>query len=284
MCSRVSKEAGKDQERATIQHDRQHCTKFDRSVACLTLTLPDDEIHVWRVMLSAWNAYEQVMKDILVDEERSRADRFYFHADFSRFILTRALLRCILSRCYLKTEPRLLVFGKGARGKPFLRKPSGSLPLFFNVAHSGDWSLIAVARREVGVDIERFRPDIAWEELSCRVFSPEEQVIITKIPFDRRLSCFFSTWARKEAYLKARGDGFVRISPHEFSVFVDSDAMSRSREVPIKPMQEPRWLMRDIHVGTDYAAAVVAGKPDWTLRTFDGDPKTLVPKLRLEKD
>lgn len=233
--------------------------------------LPEHEVHVYRAQMSVWEPHLARMARVLDDQERSKAGQFHFQADSSRYAITRSLLRCILGQRYLGVPPGQVVFDTGDRGKPSLRRTADGAPLFFNVAHSGDFSLIAVARCEVGVDVERVRADMGWEELVPSVFSDAEREALRQTPPDQRLSCFFTTWARKEACLKARGDG-LSIDPRSISVFVGVGSRAGLRHVSFDPSETDRWTIRDIRVAPDYVAAVAAAGHDWQLRLNDAVP------------
>ncbi len=235
------------------------------------LDLLEHEVQVYRAQISVWEPHLARIACVLDEQERSKAGRFHFQADSSRYAITRSLLRCILGQRYLGEPPSKLVFDTGDRGKPSLRRTADGAPLLFNVAHSGDFSLIAVARREVGVDVERVRTDMEWEKLVPRVFSDAEQEALRQTPPDQQLSCFFTTWARKEACLKARGDG-LSVDPRSISVFIGPGSRAGLRRVSFDPSKTNPWTIRDIQVAPYYVAAVAAVGDDWQLRLNDAVP------------
>ena len=139
-------------------------------------------------------------------EEHERAHRFHFEADRKRGVLARGLLRLLLGRC-LGQRPEQVHFKYNELDKPIL---AGGLhpAVQFNVSHSGDLVLIALSRgRAVGVDVEYMRMDLAMEEIAARFFSAAECSALATVTPALRSSAFFACWTRKEAYLKARGDG-----------------------------------------------------------------------------
>ncbi len=235
------------------------------------LDLPGHEVHVYRAQMSVWEPHLARLTRVLDEQELGKAGRFHFQADSSRYAITRALLRCILGQRYLGEPPGQVVFDTGDWGKPSLRRPAQCAPLFFNVAHSGDFSLIAVARCEVGVDVERVRVNMEWEELVPRVFSDAEQEALRQTSPDQRFSCFFTTWARKEACLKARGNG-LSIDPRSITVSVGAGSCAGLSHVSFDPAETDRWTIRDIRVAPDYVAAVTAAGHDWQLRLNDAAP------------
>ena len=166
--------------------------------------LSDDEIHVWCVELDAAGE-EAAFAACLSAEERERASGLLSGTHKRRFVVARGMLRQLLGR-YLDRDPGAVAFARGAHGKPFLQE-SG---LHFNVSHTHELALYAIARdREVGVDVEWMRPQVAHEQIAARFFSLEEQEELAQVPNEERRAAFYNIWTRKEAYVKARGDGIA---------------------------------------------------------------------------
>ena len=123
-----------------------------------------------------------------------------------RFMASRVLLRRLLS-AYLGDEPQEIEFSYGSSGKPFLARTPAGLPLHFNLSHSRDRVLVAVAATPVGIDLETPRRLGDFEGLARRFFAPGEVRALARIPASQRLDAFFACWTRKEAYLKLIGRG-----------------------------------------------------------------------------
>lgn len=126
-----------------------------------------------------------------------------------RFMASRVLLRRLLS-AYLGVEPQEIEFSYGSSGKPFLVPTPAGLPLHFNLSHSGDRVVIAIARTPVGIDLETPRRLGDFESMARRFFSPREVRVLARIPASERLDAFFACWTRKEAYLKLTGRGIAK--------------------------------------------------------------------------
>jgi 4'-phosphopantetheinyl transferase len=219
---------------------------------------PNDElgpadVHVWCARLDDAAAADKARAILSVDE-RERADRFHFERDRRRFTNARATLRVLLGR-YLGMPPCDVIFGYGEYGKPALGGGrEGSLR--FNVSHSGELALFAIARTvEVGVDIEALRDLPDAEEIATRFFSPREvQRLLSCAPAARH-AAFFRCWTRKEAYLKALGSGLAR-PLDEFDVtFAPGETPSLS--VPGNQRESDRWQLHDLAAADGYAAALV---------------------------
>jgi 4'-phosphopantetheinyl transferase len=121
--------------------------------------LPEDKVHVWRGVLEQPPARVESLLRVLSDDERGRAERYVFQKDGQHFIVCRAMLRHILGR-YLKMDPGQISFLYSHFGKPYLAEKQNGMFVRFNISHSGELALVAVTRnRELGVDIDRIRPD-----------------------------------------------------------------------------------------------------------------------------
>jgi len=222
--------------------------------------LGPDDVHVWRVALE--RDPDRLARDraLLSPDERRRADRFRFPVHADRFTVSRASLRRILG-AYLDVDPARIAFAYGPDGKPRLADPAD--PLRFNLAHSADVTLVALARgREVGVDLERMRRGVPHQRLARRFFAHPEIVALDSIPTPRREAAFFATWARKEAYVKARGEGLVRWL-RRFAVSIEPDEARPRLVVPGHPGEAARWTLASIDAGPGFAAALaVEGSAD----------------------
>jgi len=169
------------------------------------LTLPADEVHIWRASLDRPPCFLEALHAILSPDERERADRYACTRSRSRFVVGRGLLRKILAR-YQGTTPCQIRFRVCPAGKPTLDEPEPAL--HFNVTHSQDLVLIAITQRgEVGIDVELVRPFANDLNLAERYFSPRECRMLRLLSPERRTEAFFHAWTRKEACLKALGVG-----------------------------------------------------------------------------
>lgn len=208
-----------------------------------------EDVHVWRTRLDVDGATLAVLESTLADDERAAAARLRFPRDRRRFIAGRGVLRAILTR-YLGTAPAAVQIRDDAGSKPRLHGPDESR-LRFNVSHSDDLALYAVAGwREVGIDVERIRPELDWAALAACFFSLPEQAALAGAGAEAA-AMFTRIWVAKEAYLKATGVGLTGCL----------DAA-------------PAWLIADLDVGPGYAAAVAAEGLGWrvTLADWSGEP------------
>jgi 4'-phosphopantetheinyl transferase len=165
------------------------------------------EVHVWTTSLTTAGTEKYGLVEVLSPDERQRADAFRFDKHKNSFIVGRALLRFILGR-YLERAPKDITFSYGTNGKPKLA--DSNPPLHFNLAHSENRVVYAFTTAgELGVDIEPVRSLPDFESIACKFFSAEESAQVLSLPADQRAEGFFNCWTRKEAYLKAVGDGLM---------------------------------------------------------------------------
>jgi len=220
------------------------------------VALESDEIHIWRASLRVEPSTLQSLHHTLSEEETKRAHKFHFEKDKVNFIAARGLLRNILSR-YLDTPADRLAFSSNTYGKPHLANEQKSNLLKFNMSHSGDLALYAIARaQEVGIDIEQWREHIAEEDIAERFFSSQEVTALRSLPKHLQKEAFFNCWTRKEAYIKAKGKGLslplkaftVSLAPAEPASFIfEKD----------RPLDSTSWSLCSLDAGPGYSAALV---------------------------
>lgn len=165
--------------------------------------LSPDKIEIWRIKLSSNKTRISGFYKLLAPEEKTRSTSFFHEADTHRFIIGKAMLRILLGN-YLNTSPESLTFSTGMNNKPVLNFQSKSI-IDFNISHSGDYILIAIADKPVGIDIEHYNIDSGSQEIMKVVFSKKEMSFITEQAHPDKT--FYKLWTRKEALLKATAKG-----------------------------------------------------------------------------
>lgn len=238
------------------------------------LSLADDEIHIWRAALDQSAPVVQRLRRTLAEDEATRAARFYFEHDRVHYIVARGALRALLGR-YLGARPEQLRFSYSSYGKPALLTAPGEPTLNFNVSHSQGLALIAITRaREIGVDVEGIRPEFAGLDIAERFFSVEENAVLRGLPTELQHEAFFTCWTRKEAYIKARGEGLSH-PLDKFDVSLVPGEPARLLRTRGDPDEMKRWSLRELLIDPGYVAALAAEGQDWRLSCWqwqDGTP------------
>jgi 4'-phosphopantetheinyl transferase len=226
-------------------------------------------VHVWRAALDVPESQVRSLWYILTADECQRAERYVFAKDRTHFVVARGLLRVLLGR-YLRQDPPQLRFIYGPHGKPALATDTGGGALRFNVSHSHGLALYAITRgREVGVDVERIRPEVAQEKIAERFFSPREVTLLRALPAPLQATAFFACWTRKEAYIKATGEGLT-LSLGQFDVSLVPGEPAALLRTAWDPQEAARWVLQDLAPALDYRAAVAVAGHDWRLTCWDG--------------
>lgn len=172
------------------------------------LTLNEGEIHVWKIALDDPALKpEYLFKDVLSEDEKQRAGRFSFSEYRNKSVSARGCLRKILGN-YLKTHPKEIVFEYNEYGKPAIPAESNPDEIKFNLTHSRNLALCAVAKKsDVGIDVEFVRHVMRPDKILERFFSEGEREFYNSRPETMKIRAFFSLWTIKEAYSKAVGTG-----------------------------------------------------------------------------
>jgi 4'-phosphopantetheinyl transferase len=233
------------------------------------LKLPEDEVQLWRVDLNALGEQEGRWQAVLSSDESARASRFHFPRDRHRFIAARALLRMILAS-YLATDPSKLAFSYSDKEKPSLGPSYAQWGITFNISHSGGIALLAFTRgRQIGVDVELIRHDFDLEGIARRFFSANEQEQLAALPEAEKPEAFFRCWTRKEAYIKATGDG-LSLPLSQFDVSVAEHSPSVLLATRPDASEASRWLLQEVLGGPGYIAALCVRGEDWKLNAWSG--------------
>lgn len=231
-----------------------------------SLPLPEHEVQLWRIDLDAIRDNESRWHHLLSSDESTRAARFHFLRDRQYFAASRATLRTILAS-YLTTDPRSLIFSYSKKEKPSLVSDAAT-DITFNISHSGGVALFAFSRRrEIGVDVEQIRRDFDVEAIARRFFSAREQVQLAALPAEQRVEAFFRCWTRKEAYIKATGDG-LSLPLSQFDVSLEPEEKSALLATRPDSSEAGRWLLREVPGGAGFVGALCARGRDWKLKQW----------------
>jgi len=218
-------------------------------------TLGAREVHLWRVPLTRESEAIERGAALLSADERLRRGRFRFAIHRDRFALRRGALRRILTM-YLGIAPGDLRFTYSPHGKPELDAVHGDPGLRFNLSDSADLALLGVTRAgRIGVDVEQVSSLREMDAIARRHFSDREYADYMGAPPEQRTICFYNAWTRKEAWLKASGDGLSG-DLSSFDVTLAVGSPPRLLAVRDRPHEAARWRLHACEPGAGYVGAV----------------------------
>ena len=232
------------------------------------MELTRDAVHVWRTATEVSPARLDPLRDVLAPDERTRAARFLYDEDRRRYTVARGVLRALLGR-YLGVAPASLEFRYGAHGKPSLAQTPGGRDVRFNLSHSYGLALHAFAvGREVGVDVERIRPETDVTGVARHSFAPAEVDALTNLPAGQQREAFFNCWTRKEAFIKAHGEGLA-LGLSRFDVTLRPGEPAALLRFDDDPTEAARWSLRALDAGDGYKAALAVEGEGWHLQCWE---------------
>jgi len=215
-----------------------------------TPQLLENHIHIWQVNVSDFIARVGELAPILNAKEKTKAERFYFEKDRNNYIVSQACLRLLLG-AYLNLPANEVEFCEGAHGKPYLKQ----INVFqFNLSNSHERVIYAFTLNcEIGIDVEYSPKTVEFHELATRFFAKSEADQLAKLKNGALREAFFNVWTRKEAFIKAIGEG-LSFPLKDFEVSVKDPA----RIVAIKDdeLEAKEWFMQAFEPEKDYVAAV----------------------------
>src|SRR6266496_4797146 len=250
--------SGTEWNAAFMRHNGESCLRPDHAMTAAKINWPEPpsdwalgagEIHVWTTSLEPGREALADYSSMLSPDETVRAGRFHFERDRNRFIAGRGWLRAVLAR-YWQRHPGRLRFAYNSRGKPALADSPGTL--HFNLAHCEGLALLAVTRTcEVGIDVERVRPLSDADSIAGRFFSASESEGLKGLPDVQKPRAFFNLWTRKEAWLKATGDG-ISDSLNQVEVSFLAGEPARLIRLFGKTEGVQNWTLRELVPAADF--------------------------------
>jgi 4'-phosphopantetheinyl transferase len=220
--------------------------------------LSQDELHLWLATDEIDAGQAIGYRKLLSADERQREQRFHFEKDRTRFLITRALVRAVLSR-YEAVDPGDWVFTANEYGCPeidVLRM--GAAGLCFNVSHTAGLIVLGVTRgRALGVDVENLHARLNPIDTAKQVFSATEFATLTRLPAEQQLDRFFEYWTFKESYIKARRMG-VSIPLDRFSIQLEQGGLVDLEIAPELHDDPRRWQFWQIRPGRAHVLALCA--------------------------
>jgi 4'-phosphopantetheinyl transferase len=217
--------------------------------------LTPDEVHVWRASLRPSPVILDRLGQMLSDDERKRAGRFQSSIHRDAFVAGRGILRDVLSR-YIGIDPTAIPFHYGPHGKPALTRPVECSGISFNASNAGEIALYALTlEREIGIDVEEIRPMPDSGTIAEMFFSARENESLRALRPGVRDLGFFQCWTRKEAYIKAIGDG-LSLPLSCFDVTFGPNEPARLLTISGRAEEAEHWMMCPVDPGEGYVGAL----------------------------
>lgn len=224
--------------------------------------LSKKDVHVWHVNVKSLAGRVHQWSNLLSQTERSRSEAFAHQSDQERFVIAHGVLRILIGR-YLNVAPANLKFAEVARKKPCLEAIYADSGLQFNLSHSHGYVLLAFTyNRQVGIDIEYMRslPDL--EKIANKTFSLQENKEIKKLKPEERIAAFYRCWTRKEAFVKALGEGLY-YPLDRFSVSIFPEESNCLLQIDERPAETSHWTILNLETDPEYAAALAVNGHNW---------------------
>jgi 4'-phosphopantetheinyl transferase len=242
-------------QKRSIHHIRQNQQDWLWQKPANLISLSSSDVDIWCVKLHSLSTHVQDLAGILSAEEKNRSEKFRSDRDKLCAVVSRGVLRLILS-AYLGQPPAQIQMISGPQGKPALFHQDKRHPIQFNLSHSHETVLYGITRMgEIGVDVEKVRDVPDFEKIIRRFFSARERTAFDELPPAQRKRAFFTCWSRKEAFMKARSDGFS-LPLDQFDVSILPDQPAALLATRWDPSEVNRWLLSDIRLDADHAAAM----------------------------
>jgi 4'-phosphopantetheinyl transferase len=224
------------------------------------IPLTPEEVHVWLAFYDEIGdeRLHAAYRELLDPAERAQEPRFYFARDRRRYLVTRALVRTVLSQ-YIAVAPQDWTFSTNAYGRPHaVNAPAQEAELSFNISHTHSLIVLGVTRRRaLGVDVENVRDRQASIEIADRYFAPPEIEILNAAPRHEQQYRFFEYWTFKESYIKARGMG-LSLPLDQFSFHYPGDRTVGIAIDPALADDAARWQFWQFQPAPEYLVAICA--------------------------
>jgi len=224
-----------------------------------------ESIDIWRIPLNLPANLIETYHTRLDEKERVRAQRLKVPEKRNQFIITRSVLKTILAQILGKQSEHVRI-GYTEQGKPCIKEPYQDKTIHFNVSHSATQAIIALTlSQELGVDIEKITANTDYTGLSRRFFSIQEQAELDKLKAVDLARSFYTCWVRKEAFVKAVGNG-LRYGLDNFNVSIEPEIILSQIHLHKKQENHSSWFNISVECEPGYVAALAIADPGISLR------------------
>jgi 4'-phosphopantetheinyl transferase len=225
------------------------------------LSWKEQHLDIWWIDVQAYTDHLADFAPLLSSMELKQAERFFHLQDRQYYTVTHGICRLILSR-YVNQPAQQIRIVPASHGKPLL---ASSTDIHFNLTHSGSKALVAIGRYPLGIDMEQMKADLPFDELVSQFMSPQEEKSFATLPPQQKREAFYLCWTRKEAYVKAIGQGlFYPIRQVTFS-FDPADVRFTDEA---NPSFSQEWTLYQLPTVGSYTQVVVSQQSEASLRLF----------------
>ena len=217
------------------------------------LIIREKEAHIWRTDLELHDCLQSSLLKLLSPDEKNRAQKFRFAEDKRNYIVARGILRSLIGK-YLNINPAQISFQYNEFGKP---KIADNNPLHFNISHSRNIALFGFTNKmNVGVDVEWVNPNIEVKDIASSFFSTNEILKLLALPEKQQALGFFNCWTRKEAFIKAVGEG-LSFPLDKFEVSLEPGKTAKLLATDWDPKAVSNWSMYTMSPKADFVGSLV---------------------------
>lgn len=219
------------------------------------------KVDVWLFYLNIAQPRINQFYPLLSAEEKGRSERLVNFIHRKRMIAAHGFMRTVLS-LYLQQPAESLEFIRAEKGKPSLKRLADKPDIQFNLSHSHNLAILAIAQNQIlGIDIEYRDRKHEWKKIIHRFFTDAEQAGIFSLPETQQEQAFYQVWTRKEAHMKVTGQG-LHLAPNHFTVSVPPQAAAFIKNH--KQPDDRKWFMRDLSLPDrfdQYASCLSSDQP-----------------------
>ena len=216
------------------------------------LILSEEEVHIWRADLELDEYFQSSFLKLLSPDEKNRAQKFRFAKDSRNFIAARGILRSLIGK-YLEINPAEISFQYSKFGKPGIANNNS---LQFNISHSQNIALFAFTKKfNIGVDVEFVNPNIEVKDIAAKFFSTNEIMNLLALPEQQQALGFFNCWTRKEAFIKAVGEG-LSFPLDKFEVSLEPGKPAKLLATHWDPKAVSKWSMYSMSPGANFVGSL----------------------------
>ncbi|NCO76739.1 MAG: 4'-phosphopantetheinyl transferase superfamily protein [Cyanobacteria bacterium] len=219
-----------------------------------SLILKDNDVHIWMINIDNYREKINKFRDILSLDELEKANRFSLDKLKDSYQINRGYLRIILGN-YLNIKPEEICFSYNQKGKPLLK---GEIinKINFNLSHKNNYTVYALSKNNIGIDLEQINDKVAIENIARRFFCQCEFNYLNNLPKREKPEYFFKLWTIKEAYLKAIGEGLSGgLDNICFTINKSSENIAFISHNHDKK-QDNNWYFKTLNLPNDYRIGI----------------------------